>query len=305
MEKSVRLIRDQRGGDAALAAAAHVRIGRLEFHTLSDGYVDLPVAAFGGADAPTMRALLDQAGLAPSGGQTIRTAINAFLVRDEGRVFLIDTGMGYLAGPTLGQLPPSLALAGLQPQDITDVVLTHLHRDHCGGLIDKAGNRMFPVAVVHVAQQEHNYWMDPVETERASESNRGFFDAAQKTMRACEGQLRFLPPGGRLTRRLSTEAIVGHTAGHTGLWFRDGETELCFWGDIVHCAGLQISTPTVTVRFDSDPARAIETRLAMLGKAASQGFWVAGAHIDFPGVGRIARTDSRAHAFRPLVGGGA
>ena len=78
--------------------------------------------------------------------------MNAFLIQHGGKTILVDSGTRDLYGPTLGKLPAALAAAGVSPDDINHVVLTHMHNDHVGGLVDGAGAAVFRNAQLHVAE---------------------------------------------------------------------------------------------------------------------------------------------------------
>lgn len=82
-----------------------------------------------------------------------------FLIRgqDHGPI-LVDAGMGKNAGPTLGWLPNSLALAGVEPGEIELILLTHLHPDHCFGLVGDDGKALFPNARLAVHRDEYSFW---------------------------------------------------------------------------------------------------------------------------------------------------
>jgi len=89
----------------------------------------------------------------------IDASINAFLIKYENRFLLVDAGAYELVGPTGGKLPQSLRTAGVQPEDITDVFVTHIHPDHSGGLM--AGKtKVFPNATIHINRKEVDYWFD-------------------------------------------------------------------------------------------------------------------------------------------------
>ncbi len=78
----------------------------------------------------------------------INASINAFLIQLSGRLILVDAGSAELVGPTANKLPDSLRAVGVQPEQITDIFLTHIHPDHSGRLME--GNRkVFPNAIVH------------------------------------------------------------------------------------------------------------------------------------------------------------
>lgn len=288
---SVRQVKGSAQG--SLAEAAFVSLGALKLVALSDGYIELPLTAFDGPDIQRFGSFLEAAGVS---GPPIRTSVSTFLVEDEGRKILVDTGMGQLAGPTMGHLVESLALASVKPGDITDIILTHLHRDHCGGLMDANGARVFENAAVHVNGDEFRYWTSDSQAERAPDRLKRFFDAAQRAMRACEGQVKLMEGAVQVTRRVRVQPMVGHTPGHSGIWFEDGDDAVCMWGDIVHCAALQITAPRTTVAFDSDPSQAATTRIGVLRSAAGRRCWVAGAHVPFPGIGRIEQM--QAESFR-------
>lgn len=86
------------------------------------------------------------------------TSVNAFLILAQNRRILVDTGSGKLLGPTVNKLVASLEGAGVKPGDITDILLTHIHGDHSGGLtVD--GKRVFPSATVHVNRVEAEFWL--------------------------------------------------------------------------------------------------------------------------------------------------
>ncbi|CAN5326838.1 MBL fold metallo-hydrolase [soil metagenome] len=293
-----------RAAAPSLAAVASLQWQGPRVLALCDGSIDLAPEVFNGIEAAARDAMLDAAAI-PC-GTSITTAVNVFLIEDGARVFLVDAGMGRFGGPTMGWLVESLALAGLAPGDITDIVLTHLHRDHCGGLIDAEGESLFRAARVHVVKIEHDHWCDPQRAAAASDATRRFFDVALQTMSAVRDQLQLVAVDAQLSERIRLAPAPGHTVGHVAVWISPDAARtppLCIWGDIVHCAALQIPSPGITVRFDSDPVTAERTRRDLLQAAVHRGFVVAGAHIPFPGLARIvAHGDSFAH--RPLNNNG-
>src|SRR5258708_11035205 len=89
----------------------------------------------------------------------IDASINAFLIQLEGKLILIDAGTAELVGPTANKLPDSLRSVGVQPEQITDIFLTHIHPDHSGGLMEW-NKKVFPTSIFHVDKRDVYYWFD-------------------------------------------------------------------------------------------------------------------------------------------------
>jgi glyoxylase-like metal-dependent hydrolase (beta-lactamase superfamily II) len=151
----------------------HFKIGDFEVTALSDG--TLPI--------PTLKLLNAKPGeVASRLADTYQTtevdaSVNAYLIRADGRLILIDAGTGELYGPTLNKLEASLKAVGVMPELITDILITHIHTDHTGGLMD--GKRLvFPNATVRIEQTEVAYWLNPENRARAPEAAKKYFDEA-------------------------------------------------------------------------------------------------------------------------------
>lgn len=89
-----------------------------------------------------------------AGGAEAPASVNVFLLRREGHLILVDAGNGGRRGRMLA----TLKAAGIQPDAIGDILLTHMHGDHIGGLIDATGAAVFPKATLHVAAPERDHW---------------------------------------------------------------------------------------------------------------------------------------------------
>ena len=131
--------------------AQRKKIGDIEVTTLSDGVLAAPLDVVLDMDKAETERL---AGSKP--GEPLPIAVNAFLLRREGKWALIDTGAGNTMGPTLGKLPDNLRAMGVAPEQIETIFLTHLHPDHSNGLVDDAGNAIYPNAEVVVHATEAN-----------------------------------------------------------------------------------------------------------------------------------------------------
>ncbi|EEF21991.1 conserved hypothetical protein, partial [Ricinus communis] len=108
----------------------------------------------------------------------IQGSINAFLINTGSKLILVDSGAGVLYGACCGKLMAHLRAAGYQPEQVDEVLITHLHKDHAGGIL-RDGKAAFPNAVLRVSQAEADYWLTPSNKAKAPDFLSTFFDAAQ------------------------------------------------------------------------------------------------------------------------------
>jgi glyoxylase-like metal-dependent hydrolase (beta-lactamase superfamily II) len=226
----------------------------------------------------------------------VEGSINAFLINTGSRLVLIDSGAGALYGAEGGHLLANLRAAGYRPEQIDDVLLTHLHADHVGGIVVQ-GRIAFPNATVHVSRDDATYWLTPANRNTAPALLHPMFDAAAGSLKPyiAARRLETFDAGADIVPGIRAEADAGHTPGHTIYRVQSQGQTLLVWGDTVHVAPVQFPDPGVTVRYDSDAAQAVQQRLRLYADAARHGYWIAAAHIAFPGLGHIG---SSAQGFR-------
>ena len=256
------------------------RLGALTITSLRDGYVDMPIARLRqpgnkifGSDLPPQIRLVD-------GG--LRLSVNAFAIDDGVTVTLIDTGAANAWHPSMGFLPQALQEAAIAVDRIRTVAFSHTHLDHIQGLILPSGQDAFPrLSRLLVPKEELGLFRSEERLERF-----------HKQAVPLEG-------GQHLGTNIEAIATPGHEIGHT--CFRvssNGETVL-IWGDLVHVPSLQFDRPEICWEFDADQEQARESRLRIMALAADNRYYIAGAHLDSPGVGRIFRLENR-FRFDPL-----
>ena len=217
--------------------------------------------------------------------------INAFVVDDGARVVLIDAGAGDLFKPEGGLLPENLRRAGYPPDAIDAVLLTHIHADHSGGLM-QAGAQVFPRATVHVPRRDLELFLDPVAEQASPERFRHIYREARACLGPYLAQGRVVPFDGdeQLSPGITSREASGHTPGHSHFRLESGGQRLDVLGDTIHVADFQFANPEAAVILDIDEEPAIARRRDALDAAVAGGYLVAFDHVPFPGIGHIHRS---------------
>jgi glyoxylase-like metal-dependent hydrolase (beta-lactamase superfamily II) len=258
------------GARTAPPGFASFRLGALELTSLRDGgYVSPNDGGDFGADkgAAAVAKLLAAAG-APT--DRVSLAVDALLVRGGGRVILLDTGMG---PDSHGALMASLKLAGVAPAEVTDVLITHGHFDHVGGLIDAAGRSAFPKAVIWFNAKE---WAAMLATP-----------GPHRITPAIAAQVRTYEPGHEILPGVTPIALYGHTAGHVGYVIVSQGKRLEDIGDLAHSAIVELAEPGWRGGIDEDPTAAAATRAAELKRLAASHTLIFAPHFPSPGIGWV------------------
>jgi len=282
--------------DKSQAGYYRVKIGDVNVTALSDGTLLLPPSFLRG-DRKQIDVLLAKNFVKPP----IDGSVNAFLIEAGPKLILVDAGTGTLFGPAANKLPASLRAAGYQPEQITDVLITHIHTDHSGGLLVD-GKMVYPNAVVHVEKRELDYWLNPQQMAKARPEQKRFFVEAEATMRPFLSANKVEPFSGatELFPGIKSIPAYGHTPGHSFYSLESKGEKIVFWGDIIHAAQVQFESPSVTILFDADPAAAAATRQKAFADAAAKSYYVAPAHMSFPGIGRL-RKDGSIYRWYPIL----
>ncbi|WP_049622175.1 MBL fold metallo-hydrolase [Frateuria defendens] len=275
-----------------------MKLGAFTVVALSDGGFDLPTDKLLVEDRPgQVQKLLGQAGLPTA----VPSSVNGYLVDTGSKRVLIDAGSGALLGPSLGKLLAHLRAAGYAPEQIDEVLLTHLHPDHVGGLVAN-GQAAFPKAIIRADRREAKFWLDKSNLGKVDASVQGAFDGAAASLKPYLDRGRFKPfaAGERIEPGISALNLDGHTPGHTEFRVESQGRTLLVWGDVVHVAAVQFADPKVTIHFDSAPREAEAHREQAFRDAAQKGYLVAAAHIAFPGIGHVKR-EGAGYAWQPVT----
>lgn len=277
-----------------MSRTATRKIGSAEVTILTDGALAFPPDYFPKTEGTHIDSLLEQAGT-----HDIDTNFNAVLIRDGGKLTLIDAGPRDLFGPSAGFLPEALQEAGVTPAQVNLLFATHLHPDHIAGMITPSGNAVFPQAELCITRGEHEFWSDEAATNSAGEPVSDWAALARTVLAAYGDRLRIIPEGGEIAPGLTSVSLPGHTPGHSGWRLSSGDSQLIHVGDIVHAPALQVADPEIGIVFDIDMDTARETRKRLLDELATDGALFTGGHFLHPAFHAVERAGRGYRLMRP------
>jgi glyoxylase-like metal-dependent hydrolase (beta-lactamase superfamily II) len=265
----------------------HFAVGETIVTALHDGVFQAETAYVDGLPGELVERLLR------AGFRSVppRITVSCFLLGRGGSCVLIDAGSGSALGPGHGLARERLHSLGVAPDEIGTILLTHAHLDHVGGLIDQAGRAAFPNAELVLHEAETAFWLADDTAENA---------AVRAALGPYRKRLRTVRDGEQALPGVVARHLPGHTPGHCGWMITDSGASLLIWGDVVHLPGIQFSHPEASLRFDRDIGQSRATRRRLFEEAATEGFGVAGPHLDFPTFGHLVRAGD-AYVFQPEV----
>ena len=278
------------------------KIGGIEAIVLTDGY--FPISPLQPSMAPlaSLEELTKYRKENFESDEEINLSINVLLLRKEEHLILVDTGMGDLADNNAAWLIDNLKLVGIAPTQITDILITHAHLDHIGGLTSQ-GKSTFPNAKIYLSSVEYDFWMNSVPDYRnAFIDNKpkveGMTSLIRKMLSIVESQLVFIENGATILDSIKVEIVPGHTKGLLVSTVFSQNEQLVLIADVAHSTTL-ITHPEWGVGFDWDLKLGIQSRKEKLAQLCQDKSLVFGYHLPYPGLGHIKKIGVDSYEWIP------
>ena len=273
------------------------RVGGIVVTAINDGYALRALDGFiPNAPAAELAKAMDEAFLPRD---ALPLTFTSVVLRIGDRTVLVDTGFADNGPPTTGHWMTNFRAAGFVPSDVDDIVVSHFHPDHIGGIRRKDGTAVFPKAQVHVPEAEWAFWTDDAQMARAPEGWKPTFAATRRVFGPMAGAVRRFAAGEEVVPSLTAVAAPGHTPGHTAFMLASGPDRQLILSDTANHPALFVRNPGWSAVFDMDAGQARETRVRMLDMAAAERLQVSFYHAPFPAVGHILK-GADGYRFVPL-----
>jgi glyoxylase-like metal-dependent hydrolase (beta-lactamase superfamily II) len=280
------------------------QVGNHEAWTLHDGFLGgEPVQQYAvGVSDAEIAAQFAPHSLNP---ERIQLGLNPILFRWGDKLILTDTGIGSVAGEPIGLLDKRLNALGIGHDDIDVVLLTHLHLDHIGGLLDRTSRRSrFPRARIFISRSEIEFWQVP-EPDVSQLKNvppelvELTIHCAHDALEILAKQIESFAPETDVLDGVHSIALPGHTPGQSGYLFQSSGSRFMVIGDAVHDPVLHIERPEWTSMGDARPRETVSTRREILARLADEGLRFQAYHFPFPSLGYIRSNGDGKYVFEP------
>ena len=271
-----------------------MQIGKVEAHVLSDGTLKMD----GGMCFGIIPKVLWEKVAPPDELNRILLGLNSLFLRSDGKNILIETGLGAKMSPRQEEvfglsrdtnLLKGLAALGVQPEDITIVINTHLHLDHCGWNTMEKDGRLVPTF------PNAEYWIQRSEWEAAAHPNertRGVYRADDFAPLQEYGLVRLVDGDTRVTSEVRCVFTPGHTEAHQAVGIESAGQTALVTGDLAHHP-VHLERLNWASAFDVLPLVALETKRKFVEYALKSGTLIILTHDAFPALGYLRAADGR------------
>ncbi|WP_313702394.1 MBL fold metallo-hydrolase [Achromobacter sp.] len=278
-----------------------VQVGDIDALVVSDGVLPLPTSTMAtNADPADLANWLDHMFMPPD---AFDWPLNVMVARSGDQTILIDAGLGgqFSGFPRAGQFPQRLQSAGIPLESVTDVIITHMHMDHVGGLlVPGVKERLRKDVRIHVNATEVAFWTSPDFSQTVMpkpvpavlrSTATSFYETYRDQIQVFEDRKEVAP--GVIVRLTG-----GHTPGHCVVDLISGGERLMFAGDAMF--PVAFDHPEWHNGFEHDPEESARVRVALFRELAENKGLLVAAHLPFPSVGRVA-VDGDAFRWVPVI----
>lgn len=275
-------------GGPDVAGVARARVGDFEVLSIRDGVAvrDDPQSIFGTDQTPDVVGDLLSENFLPR--EKLAIPFTPSVVNTGSDVILFDAGNVAAGQPAVGNTAARLAAAGISPEQVDVVVITHMHPDHIGGLMTD-GAPTYPNARYVLGAAEYDFWKDKAEGPLA---RVGGLVAANVT--PLLEKASFIEPGDSVVSGIEAIDASGHTPGQINYHLESGGDRLMITADTANHFVLSLERPEWEVLFDMDKAAAAARRKEIFGMIAADRIPFIGYHMPNSAPGYV----------EPLSGGG-
>ena len=275
------------------------KVGSVEVTALYDGMWAKPhdPAFIKNASVDETKEALAKAGLPM---EFVPIPLTVTVLTINGKHIMVDAGSGAQWQSTAQGVRGNMQAAGIDPANISTVLISHFHPDHIFGLMEPGSNKpVYPDAELVVSATEYKWWTEPGRVEKLPEGRKALGQRVNavfpswKNFTLVEGE-KEVAPGVRLVN------APGHTPGHSAFLLSSGAEQLMISNDVAYVPALLAPHPTWQGAYDQDGPLAVETRKKLIDRVIAEKMKVCGAHFPFPGSGVFAK-DGDAYAFVPTT----
>jgi glyoxylase-like metal-dependent hydrolase (beta-lactamase superfamily II) len=276
------------GAEDLVPSRYALRIGDLDVLVISDGVLPLPTETMStNVNSAVRSAWFQEMFLGPD---AFDWALNVLVVRSGDQTILVDAGLGgqFPGFPRAGQFPRRLEAAGIDLSSITDVIVTHMHMDHVGGLlVDDVKSRLRRDIRIHVAAAEVDFWKNPdfSKTAMPAAVPPVLRSTAQQFAAEYADRLRIFDEMHEVAPGVTVRRTGGHTPGHSIVQLASGLDRLTFAGDALF--PVAFDHPDWQNGFEHDPEEATRVRIGLLQELVATRDLLVATHLPFPSVGRV------------------
>jgi glyoxylase-like metal-dependent hydrolase (beta-lactamase superfamily II) len=265
-----------------------VKVGDIDVLVVSDGVLPLPTTTMSTNASPAERqAWFKDMFLGPD---AFDWALNVLVLRSGEQTILVDAGLGGLfpGFPRAGQFPKRLEAAGIELSSVTDIVITHMHMDHIGGMLtDELKSKLSADVRIHVSATEVAFWEAPdfTLTSMPSPVPDVLRATAEEFIKVYQSKLRTFDDEYEVAPGVTVKLTGGHTPGHAVVYVDSHGERLTFAGDALF--PVAFDHPDWHNGFEHDPEEAVRVRVRLMQEAAASGELFVATHLPFPSVGRV------------------